>query len=233
MGKKHYVSLKMGKHLKQLFYISYTSDGGFFIQDLLRLKFDDKKCLVNKVSRVGTNEGPIIYSAQTSGDVKLTHHFDGCAHISGEGVLSRYENGVHIGASIKSFPLYLTNDGGPVFSFLFWGSKNHFRDSKGEDIILQFEKEVGAHEGQGYAVYGYYILKENRFPNNLVKIQSPENVPGNIGLHIELLGVGFEDKTGFTLSGGPGFLYNHNCNDMLVVKYPFQDIGSFYEDLNF
>ena len=235
--------------------ISYTKDGGFFIKDLIRLNAQDKKCLIIKVTtdtdNHGVREANPSYRASTSGEAKLTHHFDGKAQISGEGVLSGFEkDGTPKGAGIQSFPLTTHNDGGAVFGFLTWGCQKSCRDSKSNDIILtpNLKYTHTSHSDKdlnGYVVKGFYILKKYISPNNQIPqkiiynnpiegdieitiVPSPEHIPGVIGLLATFSNHGFKDEFGFTLNGAPGRIYDKHFCDCLSIIYPFQ--GSSKDD---
>lgn len=258
--EKIYVSLNLGSHSKQIFMMSYTADGGFFIKDLVRINAKNKKCLVSKFATDINNHGirtvTPSYKAFTSGEAKLTHHFDGNAQVSGQGVLSGYkEDGSHKGAGIKSFPLTTNNDGGPVFSFLNWGCEHSCRDSKKDDIVLTPDPRYihSSHIGKnlnGYCLKGFYILKKCIIPHDpippkviyhspiegdveLTIIPSPEKVPGVIGLLATWVNHGFKDEFGFTLQGAPGQIYNDHFCDCLSIIYPFQQAETKYENLDY
>lgn len=257
---KTYISLNLGSQSKQIFMISYTKDGGFLIKDLMRLNAQDKKCLISKFATDTDNHGirtvDPSYRAFTSGEAKLTHHFDGRAHISGEGVVSGYnEDGTSKGAGIKSFALTSNNDGGPVFGLLAWGCEKSCRDSKANDIILILDSRHihSAHANKdlnGYVVKGFYILKSCITPNNPIPpkviyhnpiegnievtiVPSPDNVPGVIGLLATPSNHGFKDEFGFTLSGAPGQIYDKHFCDCLSIIYPFQESSKDYKNLDY
>jgi len=257
---KTYISLNLGSQKKQIFMISYTKDGGFFIKDLIRLNTHNKKCLIFKFATDTYNNGirivDPIYSAFTSGEAKLTHHFDGKAHISGKGVISGYNNDdTPKGAGIQSFPLTFSNDGGPVFDFLVWGCEQNCRSYKKNDIILtsNLRREYNINtqnDLNGYTVKGFYILKKDIIPNNpipskltyyshiagnldLTIVPSPNNVPGVIGLIATPSNHEFKTEFGFTLSGAPGQIYNKHFCDCLSIIYPFQGLEKNYKNLDY
>ncbi len=257
---KTYVSLNLGSLSKQIFMISYTKDGGFFIKDLIRQNVQDKKCLIYKFATDTDNHGKRTvtpsYRAFTTGEAKLTHHFDGSAHISGEGVLSGYDyNGKPKGAGIKSFPLNETNDGGPVFGFLVWGCEQSCRNAKKNDVVLTLNSsrihsaDINK-ELNGYTIEGFYILKALIKPNNpipskiiyhsaivgypeLTIIPSPENIPGVIGLVATPSNHGFKEKFGFTLSGAPGQIYDKHFCDCLSIIYPLRETPKNHINLDY
>lgn len=256
---KIYISLNLGFQSKQVFIISYTKDGGFFIKDLMRIVAIDKKCsiynLTTDLNNHGNRTGIPNYNAFTSGEVKLTHHFDGNAQISGKGVLSGYnENGIGRGAAIKSFTLTENNDGGPVFTYLMWGLEE-CRNSKKSDMVLDPDPRY-IHDSHikkklnGYVIKGFYILKKNITPNNplpstvrwnnpiegeieISLVPSPENVPGVLGLFATYSNHGFESKSGFTLMGAPGQIYDDHFCDGLSIIYPFQGSLKDCKDLDY
>ncbi len=257
---KTYIGLNLGNQAKQILMISYTKEGGFFIKDLIRINVKDKKCLIYKVvtdtKYHGIRTVTPSYTAFTSGEAKLTHHFDGNAQISGTGVISGYEkNGKPKGASIKSFPLNSINDGGPVFGFLTWGCDIACRNTKTQDIILTPElKYIHSSDTtktlNGYAIKGFYILKKYISPNNpipqkviynspiegeieLTIVPSPDNVPGVIGLVATPSNHEFKNEFGFTLQGAPGEIYDKHFCDFLSIIYPFQGTSKDQENLNY
>lgn len=250
--KKYYISLKTPTFSKQIFMLSYTKEGGIFFKDLVRISAQDKTCMISKITTDVTNHGVRTvkpsYVAFTSGEAKLTHHFDGRAQISGTGVLSGYEkDGTPKGASIRSFPLSSTNNGGPVFTFSAWGIEKACRDTKSNDIILTPETKYihslnNDRELNAYIVKGFYILKKpiqewansNEIPPiigfnspiegpvELSLVPSPENLPGVIGLLATFGHHGFQDDFGFTLQGAPGYIYNDKFCDGLSIIYPMK-----------
>ena len=166
---KHNISLQFNNSAKQIFKISYASDGGYFITDLIRYKQENKKCIIAKYACDVLNHGKRTvtphYRAFTSGEAKLSHHFDGRAQISGTGVLSGYDcNGNPKGAAIQSFRLNKSNDSGPVFTFIVWGCSYLQRDIKENDILL-IPNEKYIHSADkalplnSYVVKGFYLLK--------------------------------------------------------------------------
>ena len=259
MRENMYVSLKIGEYSKQIFLIQYTKEGGFFIKDLIRIGKEDKNCLIFKAATDVLNHGKrtaaFKYSAFTSGEAKLTHHYDGRAHISGDGVESGYhDNGEPKGAALKSFPLNLNNDGGPVFSFLTWGCEFACRDAQERDFLLipkdEYIHTADQHEDlNAYVVKGFYLLKEWFNPEDLILetviyespvegsvelriIPSPQNTPGVLGLLATKANHGFKDKFGFTLSGAPGSIYDKKYCDALCMVYPYQDTSGEHVNLN-
>jgi len=241
------IALAHNDFCKQILKVGYSSDGGYWIQDLLRMQNDKQECGIFKyatdINNHGRRKAPILYSAYTSGNVKLSHHSDGRAQISGEGVLSGYnQDGTPKGAAIMSFPLHTTNDGGMVFSFLFWGIQNIKRDGQVTDYILKIDKNRIRNHHQdmrlnAYAIEGYYILKQD-LPdgfdysrtityNNpiagvieLTLIPSPDITPGVLGLGATLGHHDFNTELGFTLSGAPGLIYDKKYCDGLSMIYP-------------
>lgn len=243
--KKNYVSIQEGVIKKQLFFVGYTKDGGFFFHDLIRILGKEKKSFVLKgltdVNNHGKRTVKAHYRAITSGEVKLTHHMDGRAQISGEGVISGFdEQGNPRGASVQSMPLITSNDGGPMFTFLTWGIE-HFRDAKIDDTILELDPSMIHSADQGldlnaYAVKGFYILKsvlpanfdyssyvecdspiEGRIKLKLVP--SPDSIPGVLGFYAIKANGSHSERFGFNLSGAPGKTINGYCEG-LIVCYP-------------
>lgn len=248
---KHTISLQINHSAKQIFKISYTSDGGYFVTDLIRYKQKNKKCIIAKFASDVLNHGKRTvtphYQAYTTGEAKLSHHFDGRAQISGTGVLSGYDiNGKPKGAAIQSFPLNKNNDSGPVFSFLVWGCGNLQRDKKDNDtLLIPNDKYIHSADRDlslnAYVVKGFYLLKSWFPPGQtaldditfrskiegdvkLTIVPSPPKTPGVIGLLATKANHCFKAKFGFTLSGAPGQIYNNRFCDSLNIIYPF--IGS-------
>ncbi len=260
MNKKYYISLNIDSLIKQVFIIWNTKDGWFYIKDLLRLNSKNNKCkivvLPFNTKNTWTSRVQAKYKAFTSWEVKLTHHFDGRAHISGTGILSWYlEDWTPKGASIKSFPLSENNDWWPVFTFLVWGLKKNWRDGSREDIVLvPSKKNIHPNhiwkELNGYVVKWFYILKNSIIPNNPIPsqviyhspvegdilvniVQSPDDCLWVIGLSATFAHHGFIDKW-FAVFGAPTKIYNKEFCDWLGIVYPFTwpDDGSINLDYN-
>ena len=121
---KLYINLEHKSKIYRLFLLGYTSDGGFFVKDLIN---DGKEFLVMKAlisNRIMQQFGEYSIDMKKCkfwscvNSPKLTHHIDGTVHISGTGIMSGFYNfssGTK-GASTKSMDLRKRdNDGGPVF----------------------------------------------------------------------------------------------------------------------
>lgn len=244
---KSHISIKVGNIIKQILLVSYTRDGGLFVKDLIKFKSEEKCVEVVKFVSDTTNDGirkvKPFYSQKTHGEVKLSHHADGWSHISGEGVLSGYEaDGTPKGASIKSFPLTHTNDGGPFISFAVWGYERICRNAKETDILLIPNSEYihPCHQGSilnGVVVKFFYFPKSHFYqlsrtdktfhflspiegPLDLTLLPSPEHFFGVIGVVATWVNHGFTTPYGFTLQGAPGPIYNSHFCDNLSIIYP-------------
>lgn len=124
--KSYRVNLKINNEFISLFTIGYTSDGGFFVKDLIN---DNKKFVISRffiprniMSNFGNHYIPLenseIYSSVNS--PKITHHVDGNCHVSGAGIVSGFYKFFNKPKGIASKGINLennVNDGGPIFIF--------------------------------------------------------------------------------------------------------------------
>lgn len=254
------ICIDLGVFCKQVLKVGYSSDGGYWIQDLVRYGQRNKECSILKIATDVQNHGhrflTASYQAFTSGDLKLSHHFDGRAQISGTGVISGYEpDGVPRGAAVQSFKLNETNDGGPVFTFMTWGCENLKRAGANDDLCLIpdgrfIHSEERDRRLNGIAIKGYYLLKE-KLPKDfdfskqlrcqspidgtlfLHLVQSPVTTPGVLGFLATFGWCGFTEPFGFTLSGAPGQVYDQRYCDGLSVIYPHTSGSEHGVDLNY
>jgi hypothetical protein len=247
--KPIYISLNHNGIVKQIFLINYLNDGSFFVKDLVRINLEEKNCSILKIISDCQNTGTRLFKPSrqdidyTDGDVKLSHHYSGKAHISGDNVTSGWdEDGKPKGFAIDSFPLLEVNDGGPVFVFQVWGL-NYLRNAKTRDYVLTPDKKYIHPDHQnknlkGFAIKGFYIKKTELveqlglIPNllnyyssveghiELQLIPSPENCPGIIGILSTFGPQPINDPCGFILSGAPGEIYNNKYCDTLSIMYP-------------
>jgi len=258
---KYRIAIKVGDQVKDIFNIQYTSDGGFFFQDKIRINSNNKKCLILKAKSDCNHHGLRSvrpdYRAVTSGDVKFAHHFDGRSHISGKGVLSGYDkDGNPKGASLYAFKLSESNDTGAFFSMLFYGWE-FFRDTTKSSIILTPDErnihtvDQGREDLNGIFVKALYFLKEWLTPEQLSRktllcqsriegevevtlLPSPAKSPGLIGLFAAKAHHGFTAPFGFSMSGAPGKIDDKGFCDNLVIIYPHDGASEGdVPDLNF
>ncbi|HRH23191.1 MAG TPA: hypothetical protein PK295_01015 [Candidatus Magasanikbacteria bacterium] len=242
------VSLRVGEKIKDIFSIGYTSDGGFFFQDKVRINFEERKCAVIKtktdVNHHGIASRKCDYFVSTSGDVKMAHHLDGRAHISGKGVNSGYISGNPKGAAIESFRLTETNDGGAVWTMLLWGI-DLFRDAVKKSIVLVPDDRFihSAHrveELNAYEIKALYFLKNWFTSEQLLQtkflcqspieglvevtlVPSPPKCPGIIGLFATRGIHGFNSNFGFSMSGAPSKVDSLGFCQGLGILYPYID----------
>ena len=257
--KQYRVSLKIDDKIKDIFSITYTSDGGFFFQDKVRINFEDKKCMIIKlksdVNHHGIAERKIDYSAVTSGDVKMTHHLDGKAHISGEGVTSGYDDeGSPKGAAIESFKLTKSNDGGKFWCMSLWGFDSLRDTTKKSIILIPDDQYIHSHHHEeylnAYEIMAIYLLKDWLTPEQLLQstvvcqspiegrinvtlVPSPTKCPGIIGLWATRGARRLKSNFGFTMSGAPGKIDRSGFCDGLSLIYPAVDVECETENLDF
>lgn len=124
--RSYRINLKINNEYISLFTIGYTSDGGFFVKDLIN---DNKKFAISKIpisrnimSKFGNHHILIekckIYSSVNS--PKITHHVDGNCHVSGIGIVSGFYKFFNKPKGVFSNGINLENninDGGPIFIF--------------------------------------------------------------------------------------------------------------------
>ncbi|MFZ2310452.1 MAG: hypothetical protein WAW11_02820 [Patescibacteria group bacterium] len=124
--KNFHVNIIINEKPVPLFVIGYTSDGGFFVKDLIN---DNKKFVISKITipeRVMNTFGNHhiyldkckTYSSYNS--PKITHHVDGNCHISGHGIISGFYKFFKGAKGVFSKSINLrenNNDGGPIFIF--------------------------------------------------------------------------------------------------------------------
>jgi hypothetical protein len=249
---KKNVSIVIGDSSTQIFKVGYTADGSYWIKDLLRLNQTDLPCGVAAYQCDTSNHGErlaeVKYSAFTSGSLKLSHHPDGRAQFSGTGIISGFDKdtGKPKGASVQSFCLNTTNDGGAMFSFLLWGLEHFKRPGISTDCQLQLDprRTHSSYQGRNLnaiAIEGFYILKSSlplgyiftekllyRTPVGgealLSLVPSPPNTPGVLGFVASPACRGFaKEDFGFTLSGAPGVIYDEHYCDCLCAYYPYRE----------
>lgn len=122
------INLEYRGKLYTLFTLGYTSDGGFFVKDMIG---GDGEYLIYKMivplkaaQKFGNNYIPFSESKLehwiTSNSPKVTHHVDGNGHISGFGITSGFDEDFRPkGISSQSVKLgIMNNDGGPIFQFV-------------------------------------------------------------------------------------------------------------------
>lgn len=242
------ISVQVGPHSKQLLKVGYLADGSYWIQDLIRPKGEAARCSVVKLAWHQKNHGmrttKALYQAVTTGNLKLSHHLSGRAQISGEGVVSGYdEQGNPKGAAIVAFLLDESNDGGTTLGFMTWGVQHHPRDAKAGDIVLipdvaRIHSSVAGEPLNAIVVEGYYLLKKflpkPPFSQDVVNyhnpiagdcqlqiVQSPDASPGVLGFCASFTKTEATAKSGFTLSGAPGKIYGDYCDGISII-YPHE-----------
>lgn len=191
---KYNINLEYKNKFYTIFLIGYTSEGGFFVKDLIN---DSKNFLIikmlipgSKSRKVGTHMIPMEKGEywRTSKSPKLTHHLDGLTQISGEGIVSgfyKFFSG-HKGVSTQSMDLYKrNNDGGPVLGFHLKNLplevkskiKNTIQISRGEQII-DFHEKPKDEEDYCFSLEFFYLPKDipNEYLNlskGTIKFQHP------------------------------------------------------------
>lgn len=231
---KVFIAIELGGKIYSPLLIGYIKDGGFFLSDLFP---SQSPAYISKIKILlntpGRSRAKVDRNNQwiSQYNPKLTHHSDGNAHvsktskiISGFYKLTGKAKGVHV----NSMDLFRNdNDGGPLFTFLFWGEENFdFGRSDKETQVVFKENEIRPallQDGpyQGYYFEGYYISKALKgmidqetqtfikpHPNfgdlELKIVPTADNTPGYIGLACFRSTHGFKEKSGCVIVGGPG-----------------------------
>lgn len=237
-----------------IFYLGFLKEGGFFITNLFNsLEFN---YIVKKVRIIGDSfingqknigKGTIIerYSIDGSNSPKISHHLDGRAHVSGNGIISGYdESGKPKGLSIKSFPLNICNDGGPIAVFQI-GINNLIKNKEITEInfkkkfIILNEKNAkdlrsSIKEKYEYVIEIYYILKKDLPSNfkffktkttklhptygllNLLVIPTPRNCPGCMGIVLIKYNLLVDDDI-ISFNMSPSEHYKNNTWDVISI----------------
>lgn len=186
---KFYINIEYENNIYTLFLIGYTSDGGFFIKDLIN---NGKSFLIGIESipymimrKAGSFALPLdkIEFWESNNSPKLTYHKDGTLHVSGGGVFSgKYKFFPNTkGASTKNMSLEENNnDGGPIIGF-YIPKVNDLPIKKKEensilvrkkDQIIDWRYEKLDSEKYGIELEIFYISKAKT--NNLKK---GDNIP--------------------------------------------------------
>lgn len=172
----------------------YYRDGGYFVTDLWEGAFDYSAMKVS--SNIAKEDGdgkfhvPFWQNAVHSISFKkpkISHHIDGTSHISGDGIVSWYEeNWNPKGLSIKSFDLRGYNDGWPVFACSIradslWKFRNipiSEIDTKGSELlkkrhlIIPTDNLAESANPFYFVIEGYYIHKSH-LPDSETMNKSP------------------------------------------------------------
>lgn len=171
---KYYINLEYKKTYYKLFILGYTSDGGFFVKDLINdggeyliikmlipppkiRKFGEYKIRMEKCQHWITVNSP-----------KITHHINGITHISGQGIMSgfyKFFSG-HKGVVSQSMDLEeRNNDGGPIFIFHVKNlplTKEKNKDNiyiKLTDQIIDFYRKPTCENDYSFALEFFYLPK--------------------------------------------------------------------------
>src|SRR3989338_5246526 len=172
---KFSIYLKHNFRYTELFKLGHTSDGGFFVQDLLS---GGGKYLINKMSvpsqrkrgfgasNVAMKKGKYWTATKSP---KLTHHIDGLVQVSGEGIPSGFYNffSGHKGISTQSMNLTKrNNDGGPIFTFFTRNLPETGYEVKHSIVIDKYEQVIDpykspkSNEDCAFSIEFYYFPKE-------------------------------------------------------------------------
>lgn len=189
------ICLEINWLIYKVFTIGYYEDGGYFITDLIDL--DNKYYKANKIRCTSIPAGtsvPFEENSENSYSIKLrkpkiSHHIDGKAHISWDGIISWYLNGEPKWLSVLSGNLNNLNDWGPMFVFHIWKmalekftqiSKDILeKENKKNYAVLHSEYSVDIRkyksEEFGYLIEWYYVPKEAfiKAKRNIINIQHP------------------------------------------------------------
>lgn len=257
--EKTYISITEGDISRQVLMVTYTSEGGFILNDLVRCMKKDGTYMVMKfladTQHNGLAKRKPFYQAATTGNAKLTHHFDGNAQISGSGVISGFESdGKPRGAALHSLALNKVNDGGPIFSYLVWGLEG-LRPAKISDVKLvpttsPLYSRFRGQKFNAYLVKGFYIPKTD-LPKSVLNggkvlfkssvagtelltvVPSPEKTPGVLCVNANLAYHGFTYRCGFTLGAAPGFIDKDGFCPQLALIYPYDGEIDKYINLDY
>lgn len=174
---KFYINVEYKKCFYRVFTLGYTSDGGFFVNDVLS-KNGDKQYAITKMlipgamsRNFGVHRIPMDKCENwvARNCPKLTHHADGVVQVSGTGITSgfyKFFKG-HKGVSTKAMNLRKrNNDGGPILIFhLKRASDLHKKNKKGvminrADQIIDPYLRPSNEEYYSFSLELYYLPKE-------------------------------------------------------------------------
>lgn len=123
---KFYINIEYQNSFFTLFVLGYTSDGGFFVKDLINdggefliIKFSIPPEAMREFGEHKIREENIDFW-KSSKSPKITHHIDGNVHISGAGIMSGFYDFFNKPKGVFSKGMNLNerdNDGGPLFVF--------------------------------------------------------------------------------------------------------------------
>ncbi len=228
---KTYVGIRQNGQVYNLALLGNMADGGFYVSDLYPY---EAQAYVSKTKFPANNHGlfkSTIDKKQqwvTVNYPKLSHHIDGRAQVSGQGIISGFYklSGRAKGVHVQSMDLSRNdNDGGPIFTFMVWGLEEFNSPPRSNQVIFE-ENEIL--EGlpndtaiSGYLIEGYYFSKSlegwvdpisgiiiKTHPHfgdlKLKRVLSNNAAPGFLGIACFKITHGFPDKVGCIINGGPG-----------------------------
>ncbi len=190
------ICIKSKEKIYKIFKLGYTSEGGFFVKDLIN---DAKEYLIIKMIIPPENVRKSRFYAVPMKDCKywlvskspkVTHHVDGIVNISGTDIMSgfyKYFKG-HKGIFSQSMDLKKrNNDGGPIFIFHTKNLISPLNKIKSSIIINDFEQIVDFYNkprnnnDYSYNLEFFYLPKESIRMLNLSTGTIPFNHP-NYGI---------------------------------------------------
>ncbi len=242
---------KNGKYYP-IFNVGYSSDGGFFLIDLI----GGGDYLVGKArlkmawqNKLGSLTAPMWDTRFTTKHPKLSHHLDGSVQISGEGIVSGFFPLTRRAKAVstKSFNLIDCNhDGGPQVGFCVWGLEKLTKPSDNPgDVCISTEVQFDNHlcppkDNPCFVVEAFYYPKKLlptyleagrhtfRYKNlgivPMIFVPSPEHSPGVLGLVCYRMDRGSNRvSSGFITSGGTGRI---SCKEFeqLFIMFPANEM---------
>jgi len=181
---KFHINIEYQDRFFTLFLLGYTSDGGFFVKDLIN---DGGEFIVMRsripqevMRRFGTHKISMdkVYFWTCKQSPKMTHHVNGNVHVSGDGIISgfyKFFSGTK-GVFSKGMDLNKRdNDGGPFFIFntqnlpsTVCKVKNSISISKKDQLIDQYYKPR-SEEDYSFVLEFFYLPKSEIKNINLAR----------------------------------------------------------------
>lgn len=185
---KFYINIEYQDKFFTLFLLGYTSDGGFFVKDLINdggefivmkskisqgamMKFGTHKISMDKIDFWRCKHSP-----------KMTHHINGNVHVSGEGIISGFYKFFSGPKGVFSKGMDLNkrdNDGGPLFIFSTQNLpdtecevKNGIFINKSDQLIDQYYKPENE-EDYSFVLEFFYLPKSEIQNINLARGNVP------------------------------------------------------------
>lgn len=246
MSKSYAIYVEIGSICKPILTLIITNDGSFSIQDRVNLngqeaiyriiQFQFPNNLVGARKRIILDK-PIYFSKNKP---KLSHHSESgkfqissTSHRVGYKILSGFtETGEPKCIGNQSVRLNKeSNDGGPIFSGVFWGINNMpiIQVNSSKEIVFQnnqIKDQAMNNSGQkpGLAIHFFHFFKNNnrldyidnqwaRYSHKLYKKPALVNIVDPGKSHPFLLGISCmsmrlndQSEYGYRIGGGPGII---------------------------